>query len=154
MIIGGNLATKIFDPKALDPGNALDYLVGKVRTAILAALDQELQPLDITAAQYVVIVNLANAQSRSIAALCKTLSYDPGAMTRMIDRLERKCLVRRLHSLEDRRAITLELTETGFAIYPGLTECVANVLQRLLEGFTQGETKNLKNLLHKLLANT
>lgn len=154
MIIGGNLATKIFDQKELDPGNALDYLVGKVRAAIHAALDLELQPLDITAAQYVVIVNLANAQSGSIAALCKALSYDPGAMSRMIDRLERKCLVRRLQSPVNRRAITLELTDAGFAIYPGLTECVANVLHRLLAGFSQDETKNLKSLLQKLLANT
>ncbi|WP_161539879.1 MarR family winged helix-turn-helix transcriptional regulator [Glaciimonas sp. PCH181] len=148
------MATKIFDRKELDPCNALDYLVGKVRAAILAALDQEIQPLDITAAQYAVIVNLGNAQPGSIATLCKTLSYDPGAMTRMIDRLERKYLVKRLQSLDDRREKTLELTEAGFAIYLKISECNANVLRRLLEGFTQEEIKKLKSLMHKLLANT
>ncbi|MFJ2986397.1 MarR family winged helix-turn-helix transcriptional regulator [Collimonas sp. NPDC087041] len=138
------------DAAALD---TLDSLVGQARTAILAALDQELQPLDMTAAQYVIIVKLAGSRSESMAALCKTLSYDPGAMTRMIDRLERKGLVTRLRPLDNRRSVMLELTEAGLRMYPKLTECVAQVIRRFLAGFAQDEVSELKRLLQKLLAN-
>ena len=133
--------------------DTLDSLIGQVRAAILATLDQELQPLDMTAAQYVIIVKLAGSRSESMAALCKTLSYDPGAMTRMIDRLERKGLVTRLRPLDNRRSVMLELTEAGLRMYPKLTECVAQVIRRFLAGFAQDEVSELRRLLQKLLAN-
>ena len=57
----------------------------------------------------------AGGETASPSALCKGVSYDPGAMTRMIDRLERKKLVRRVRSPEDRRKIIVELTAGGSA---------------------------------------
>ncbi|WP_304359474.1 MarR family transcriptional regulator [Collimonas fungivorans] len=130
----------------------LDALMEQAHGVILDALNRELQVLDITAAQYVIIVNLANSRTESIAALCKLLAYDPGAMTRMVRRLERKGLVTRLRSPQNNRAITLELTAAGWSIYPKLIECITHVLDQVLADFSQDETSKLKELLHKLLS--
>lgn len=130
----------------------LDALMEQAHAVILDALNQELQVLDITAAQYVIIVNLANARPESIAALCKLLAYDPGAMSRMVRRLERKGLVTRLRSPANSRAFTLELTAAGWSVYPQLTACITRVLEQVLADFTQDETRKLKQLLHKLLS--
>ena len=51
----------------------------------------------------------------SASDLCKGISYDAGAMTRMLDRLEGKGLIRRNRSAQDRRLMHLELTEEGRA---------------------------------------
>ena len=37
-----------------------------------------------------------------------------GAMTNRLDKLEKKGLIAREHSKEDRRSVTVELTEKGF----------------------------------------
>ena len=74
-------------------------------------------------------------------------------MTRMIDRLERKKLVRRLRSPEDRRKITVELTREGEAVYPKLIHGAVRVLNRSLHGFSKAEVRQLEDFLQRMLAN-
>jgi DNA-binding MarR family transcriptional regulator len=112
----------IYDLKSYDPKRSVGGLLGRVKMEIGAALDAELEPLDITAAQYVILMSIALGEAGSASGLCKGISYDPGAMTRMLDRLERRGLVRRVANPNDRRASHLELTAEGEAVYPKLRE--------------------------------
>src|SRR5580700_11024924 len=130
--------TQIYDPKTFNPKTGIGGLVARVRVKLFEALDLELAPYDISAAQYVILVGLANGVD-SASGLCKGASYDPGAMTRMIDRLERKGLVKRVRCPDDRRVVKLALTDEGKAVYPQLIASAAEVTNRSLEGFTKSE---------------
>lgn len=143
----------IYDPKTYEPSSSVGALINRVRIELLDALDKELAPLDISAAQYIIIVTLANSMAGSASQLCKGISYDPGAMTRMIDRLEAKGLIRRVRSPEDRRTVKLELTAAGKAAYPKMRVCAVAVLNRFLRGFTKTEARQLENLLQRMLTN-
>ena len=143
----------IYDAGTFQPKVGLSRLLGQVKLELLDALDRELAPLDITAAQYVVLVTLAEGPVDSASGLCKGVSYDPGAMTRMIDRLERKELVRRVRSPDDRRKINLELTAEGHAVYPRLIESAVNVMNRYLRGFRRNEVEQLEAYLQRILDN-
>ena len=143
----------IYDTRTFQPKAGLSRLLGQVKLELLDALDRELAPLDITAAQYVVLVTLAEGPVDSASGLCRGVSYDPGAMTRMIDRLERKGLVRRVRSPDDRRKINLELTAEGRAVYPRLIESSVNVMNRYLRGFRRDEVEQLEAFLQRILAN-
>jgi len=148
------LATTIhYDSKTFEPRTGLGRLLSQVKIEMMEALDRELAPLDITAAQYVILVTLADGPTDSASGLCKGVSYDPGAMTRMIDRLERKGLVRRIRCPEDRRKINLELTPEGKAVYPRLIESAIAVLNRYLRGFSRDEIVQLETYLKRMLAN-
>ena len=94
--------------------------INRVRVELTDALDRELAKFDISAAQLIVLASLANQEAGSASVLCKSISYDPGAMTRMIDRLQQKGLVRRVPNPGDRRAMNLEITAAGRALYPQL----------------------------------
>jgi DNA-binding MarR family transcriptional regulator len=144
--------TEIYDPKTFDPKTGIGGLIARVRVKLFEALDEELAPFDITAAQYVILVNLANGVD-SASGLCKGVSYDPGAMTRMIDRLERKGFVRRVRSPEDRRVVNLALTEEGKAVYPKLVARAAAATNRRLRGFTKAEAQQLESFLQRMLVN-
>lgn len=144
--------TEIYDPKTFDPKTGIGSLIARVRVKLFEALDEELAPFDITAAQYVILVNLANGVD-SASGLCKGVSYDPGAMTRMIDRLERKGFVRRVRSPEDRRVVNLALTEEGKAVYPKLVARAAAATNRRLRGFTKAEAQQLETFLQRMLVN-
>jgi DNA-binding MarR family transcriptional regulator len=144
--------TEIYDPKHFDPKTGIGGLIARVRVKLLEALDEELAPFDITAAQYVILVNLANGVD-SASGLCKGVSYDPGAMTRMIDRLERKGFVRRVRSPDDRRVVNLALTEEGKAVYPKLVARAAAATSRRLRGFTKAEAQQLESFLQRMLLN-
>jgi DNA-binding MarR family transcriptional regulator len=144
--------TVIYDPKTFDPKTGIGSLIARVRVKLFEALDEELAPFDITAAQYVILVNLANGVD-SASGLCRGVSYDPGAMTRMIDRLERKGFVRRVRSPEDRRVVNLALTEEGKAVYPKLVARAAAATNRRLRGFTKAEAQQLESFLQRMLVN-
>src|SRR6266511_4142439 len=138
--------TEIYDPKTFNPKSGIGGLVARVRVKLFEALDEELAPFDITAAQYVILVNLANGVD-SASKLCKGVSYDPGAMTRMLDRLERKGLIRRARCGNDRRKVILELTAEGKAVYPKLVATYVDVLNRFMHGFTKTDARQLETLL-------
>ena len=141
----------IYDLESYDPKRSIGGLLGRVKMAMSAAVDAELAPLDITAAQYVILMSIALGEADSASGLCKGMSYDPGAMTRMIDRLERRGLVRRVAHPNDRRAFNLELTDEGEAVYPKLRESVMKVLNGFLRGFTHQEARQLENFLQRML---
>jgi DNA-binding MarR family transcriptional regulator len=141
----------IYDVQSYDPKRSIGGLLGRVKMEIGAALDAELAPLDITAAQYVILMSIALGEAESASGLCKGMSYDPGAMTRMLDRLERRGLVRRVAHPNDRRASNLELTTEGKAVYPKLRESAMKVLNHFLRGFTPSEARQLESYLLRML---
>ena len=149
----------IYDSTNYQPGKTLGALLGRVRVEMLAALDAELSadkrlaPLELSAAQFIVIASLAGEERKSASDLCKGISYDAGAMTRMLDRLEGKGLIRRNRSPEDRRLVHLELTDEGRALYPRMRELSMSVANRFLHGFTKAEARQLESLLARMLEN-
>lgn len=128
-------------------------LINRIRVEMIDALDRELSKFDITAAQLIVLASVANKEAGSAATLCKSISYDPGAMTRMIDRLEQKGLIRRTPNPEDRRATNLEITTAGSALYPQLLSAKENVQTQFLRGFSKDEVRQLEGLLNRMLEN-
>jgi len=154
-----NADTQIYEVETYQPASCVGQLIYRVRAAQMSALDQELAqdpdlaPLEISAAQYTIISVLAKRGVDSAAQLCKDLSYDAGAMTRMIDRLEAKGLVNRRRCPEDRRLMKLELTEEGLAALPKLRECSVRVLNRLLRGFSLAEARQIEGFMVRMLQN-
>ena len=142
-----------YDPKTAETCRGIGRLIGKVRMEILDALDRELAPFDVTSAQYIILAALAEGGVDSASGLCRGVSYDPGAMTRMIDRLENKGFIRRVPCAEDRRRARLELTAEGKTVYPKLAAGASKVFGRYLHGFSRTETRQLQGLLERMLAN-
>ena len=150
----------IYDSGTYQPCRSLGSLLSRVRVEMLAAIDRELAadkrlaPLEMSAAQYIVIANLAiSEEPKSAADLCKGISYDAGAMTRMLDRLESKALIRRRRAEHDRRLVYLELTEDGRFAYPRMREIAMTVTNRMLRGFTKSEARALEGYLGRMLEN-
>src|SRR5260370_38499751 len=111
--------TETYEPKITDLNNNLAPLLSQVRMAMLSGVDQEFLPdeevasLEVTAAQFVIIANVLKGHANSACELCKYMDYDRGAMSRMIDRLETKGLIRRVALAHTRRTMALEVTEAG-----------------------------------------
>jgi DNA-binding MarR family transcriptional regulator len=134
-------------------------LIGRVKSEAASALDQalasdpEISALEVTSAQYLILATLAQREADSATQLCKSFSYDAGAMTRMVDRLEAKGLLLRRRCADDRRLINLELTEAGKALVPKMRSLAVAVQNRLLRGFSKADVKQLEGFLLHMLEN-
>ena len=135
---------EIYESSSYQPRKGIGAMVSRVRAAMLASLDRELAadkrlaPLELSAAQYMVIAALAaGAERMSASDLCKGISYDAGAMTRMLDRLEAKQLISRERCTGDRRLTWVQLTDEGRAAFPRMRDIAVSVLNGLLRGFSK-----------------
>ena len=140
---------------------SVDILLSRARRALYSALDaklasdKNLRGLRLSAAQLAVVAMLGSDKTASTTAteLCERTSYDPGAMTRMLDRLQAKRVISRRRSAVDRRLVYVQLTEEGRARLPRLREISLGVLDQLLAGFSRSEVERLQDYLARLLAN-
>ncbi|HET9391158.1 MAG TPA: MarR family transcriptional regulator [Steroidobacteraceae bacterium] len=151
--------SEIYDIETYEPRRGVGYLINRVKAEMLAVVDRELTaddqlgPLEVSSAQFVILATLSSGGQKSASDLCKGISYDAGAMTRMIDRLEDKGLLQRTRSPEDRRLVYLELTDAGKAAFPRMREISLRVLNRFLRGFSKAEARQLEAYLLRMLEN-
>jgi len=149
----------IYDPKSMDLHNSLAPLVSQVRMAVIAGVDveflrdKEVAALEVTAAQFAIIANVLKGHANSACELCNFMDYDRGAMSRMIDRLESKGLLRRVPLAHTRRTVALEVTAAGKAAFPKMQACLARVVNRLLHGVTKAQVREVEKTLKQMLAN-
>lgn len=143
----------LYDPEHIELETSLCYYLTKARQAMVERLDSALAPLDLTAQQISVILLLARGYARTPFELSRKLSYDSGSMTRMLDRLERKGLIARARSAQDRRVIELTLTGRGAQAARALPALIANALNAQLAGFSADELLVLTGLLQRFIAN-
>jgi DNA-binding MarR family transcriptional regulator len=132
---------------------SVGHLIARARSSLLTGMDSELEPFGITGAQFAVLKNVADGIADTAADLCRTMHYDTGSMTRMLDRLEEKGVLRRERCTEDRRVVYLRITSTGNDLLPQLRSAAVHVLSRHLAGFGAGEVESLKRYLSRMIEN-
>jgi DNA-binding MarR family transcriptional regulator len=131
----------------------LGQLVSAARNAIFAKLEVELAPLELTSAQFIVVIGAMRGRARTVNEFCLFAGADAGSMSRLLDRLEAKGIVRRTRAEADRRQVQVELTEKGHALSPQIMPALARVYQQFLGGFSQDDAMQLQSLLQRVLAN-
>jgi DNA-binding MarR family transcriptional regulator len=143
----------VYDIETFRPSQGVGAHIGSARRTIVEAIDQKLAPLKISHAQWIVVILLGDGAASTAAELCKLLIYDPGAMTRLLDRLEKKGVLRRVRAKGDRRTLRLELTAEGKRLYPRILEALVEVFNHLLRGFSKSEVRQLEDMLKRMVAN-
>ncbi len=132
---------------------SIGFLVHQVKLRLTQAIDEKISDLDITAAQWVVLKQIALRNGETATALCKCSGCDTGSMTRMLDRLEEKHLIRRERSTTDRRVVLLHVTENGQALLPQVVPLIVEALNYALVDFSGDEFEQAKALLRRMVTN-
>lgn len=129
------------------------YLVRRLHASLQRHMERRVQSLDLTALQWGPLLLVAQGKGDTAAALARALDTDTGAVTRMLDRLERKGLIKRRRSTHDRRLVHLELTEDGRHAIGLVPFAIAEVLNLHLAGFSEREVRQLKRFLSRMVDN-
>jgi DNA-binding MarR family transcriptional regulator len=140
-----------YRPESWRREESIGYLMSRSINIVKEAVDHELAPTGLTHAQWVPLLKLYLGEASTVAELARETQVDVGAMTRTLDRLEMKGLVRRVRSSEDRRVVNVELTDDGRATATQIPTVLCRVQNAHLRGFTQEEWQLLKGLLRRLL---
>jgi DNA-binding MarR family transcriptional regulator len=140
------------DP-TLDDRDSLGVLVGLVRTEMVRALERDMaaQGTDLRFTQYLVLKRLATMGTMSASELARAVDLDGGAMTRLLDQLATKGYLRRCPNAHDRRALRIELTEAGEALWKHLNEGNRAALDRAQGDLNEEERARLLDYLQRVL---
>jgi DNA-binding MarR family transcriptional regulator len=134
-------------------GLSVGHLMGRARASLRARPDAQLEPFGLNGMQFAVLKHLGEGAARTAADLCRFMHYDTGAMTRIVDRLEQKGLLRRERCRDDRRVVFLRIAPNGRAQLPRLLAVAARVLGAHLAGFSHAEVDALKRYLGRMIDN-
>jgi DNA-binding MarR family transcriptional regulator len=126
-------------------------LVMHLGTAIRTVFDRRLSHLDLTMQQAALLRHCTDLVSP--AQIAPLLGTDAAGMTRLVDRLEERHLVRRRRSSVDRRSILLEPAPAATAMFPEIRNIFRGVLNDLLAGFSEAERAQFLALLQRLALN-
>jgi DNA-binding MarR family transcriptional regulator len=124
----------------------------RIMMSVVYQVDKRLDVHELTSAQWGPLMRLRTTGGSTVAELARWLQVDAGAMTRLLDRLEKKGLCKRVRSTEDRRVVQVELTPEGEAAIQQVPAVLADVMNAHLAGFSKTEWQALKGYLQRMLA--
>ena len=131
----------------------IGYLIKLLNESMTNSIEQYMQEFELTASQWHPIVLIGLGKADTPAEIARLVDVDTGAMTRTLDRLEKKGFIYRERSKTDRRVIHIKLTPKGYRVTDKLMPAVAEVLNQSLKGFSNEEFILFRSLLLRLLNN-
>ncbi|AYC33130.1 MarR family transcriptional regulator [Pseudomonas cavernae] len=140
-----------YSPADFPFSGSIGHYLGSAALLKDRLLDSHLASLEISAAQFKVLIYIYLEKANTPADLCRLLSVDSGSMTRMLDRLEKKGLLHRKPCPTDRRCVRLTLSAAGQAVCQQTPEVVARAMNELARGLSHDELQSLLGLLEKML---
>ena len=89
---------KFYNPERYCAEESVGYLMKRVMLSVVHQADKRLEVHDLTSAQWGPLLRLHKSGGSTVAELARWLQIDAGAMTRLLDRLEKKGLCKRVRS--------------------------------------------------------
>ncbi|GAB3386000.1 MarR family winged helix-turn-helix transcriptional regulator [Lysobacter fragariae] len=135
-------------------GSSLALLLREIRAGFWAQMERELQAVghDLNFSQYITLKHLAEGTA-SVTDLATAAQLNPGAMTRLLDKLEQRGVLARVADPTDRRALRIHLTEAGAAIWNEINHCGLRVRERATQGMSEADRDTLTRLLTQVRDN-
>ena len=106
---------------------------------------------ELTSTQAKVLFQIYKFQSYRPSDIGKMLNVDKSSITRMVDRLEKKDLIKRQPDPEDRRSFLLYLTDKGRALVAEAMPLAMNALDELEQALNEEEKAQLRHCLKKIV---
>ena len=145
--------TRFYEPVGYCVDESVGWLMKRALMSVAQAADRRLEPKGITHAQWAPLFMLQRCRASTVAELARETQSDPGAMTRLLDRLEAKGFCRRQRCTDDRRVVRIELTAEGEAAAREVPAVLSQVLNEHLVGFSKTEWSQLKDMLKRMVTN-
>lgn len=141
------------DIESSDRSFQLCRLVGRIRAEFVNAVEEEMvrQGVKLNFTQFLALKLLGQEDPMTPVELARALHYNPGALTRLLDKLEQGGYLKRVPDPDDRRALRLELTASGKALRKRTIGCCDAVAGRTFQCTTTRERDQLHDLLSRVL---
>ena len=126
----------------------VNILNSKIKKCFIDRLQKN--GINITPEQFLVLDILWEKQSLSQQNIADIIQKDKKSVTKIIDSLEKKNLVRRVMDKKDRRINKIELTDEAVAMEKITTEVAINFMNDVIKGIDNKDLDNYVKVMHQL----
>jgi DNA-binding MarR family transcriptional regulator len=130
---------------------SMGYLTRRVQNLTNPHAEAIFADQDLTFTQWICLMGLREGVAETSADLARHLNHDAGAVTRVVDELEKRGFVRRERSKSDRRVVKLILTPQGRAVARMHVPPIIDFWNRATDEFSAQEIKQLLDLMSRLI---
>lgn len=136
-----------------DSSFQLCRLIGKIRSEFVYDLEKEMSRhgVELNFSQFLALKLLGCESPMAPGELARALHYNPGALTRLLDKLEQRGYLKRVPDPVDRRVVRLELTLSGKAIRKRVIESSSIAAERAFACTSERERAQLHKVLSRVL---
>ncbi|RSU51146.1 MarR family transcriptional regulator [Sphingomonas sp. S-NIH.Pt15_0812] len=140
------------DDESFRPNNSIGYLIRRIHVMGAQLVEPIFAREGITGTQWSSLAMILMTDANTCVALARDMGYDKGAMTRVVDQLEERGLLRRARDDGDRRQINLSLTPEGREIALRCKRQVQQCWNAVLAEWDREELEGLIGGLQRLKA--
>ncbi|WP_407311471.1 MarR family winged helix-turn-helix transcriptional regulator [Desulfosporosinus sp. SB140] len=132
---------------------SLGFIISRTHQKLSNYLTRKFKPCDITPEQWEILNRLWQKDGISQKEISEITLKDQTTLTRILDKLEYKDLIKRQTSPNDRRVFLIFLTDKGRSLEDILVKIAYEVSGEVQHGLSEEEIRQLKVLLNKILLN-
>lgn len=137
----------------LEMHNSWGYLLHDVAKILKRRFEEEMRESGITLPQFRVLAQIGLGLDSSQKALAASIDVDPMTMSGILERLEKRGLITRIPDPTDSRAKLATITPDGIDIVATARRIGLSVLEGGLDGLSDRERIQLKDLLARVRDN-
>lgn len=128
----------------------VNYLLTTAQHSVFLKMTERLSVFEITPIQYAVLYCLWENDKKSPKEIAERLKLENSTISGILERMEKKELIERNISKEDRRFIQVQLTEKGRSLEKEVLNAVEEVNNEVMAVFSEKESATLKSYLRQL----
>ena len=125
----------------------------RVTAEAFAVQDRALAAAGLTTRQALILLSCDLEEGNTAAELAGLYGIEVSSITRLVDRLEKKGLMERTRSRQDRRKAMLTLTASGKSALKRAVRISAPIAVAMWKGVSKRERQMLAAVVHKVLKN-
>lgn len=107
----------------------------------------------VTKDQWVILKRVSDEEASTQKDIADSTFKDPAALTRILDLLEQKKLVKRQSSPSDRRTFEISLTVEGRRLVNKMIPVVQEIRSKAMKGISKQEEEKVKEVMLKMQQN-
>lgn len=127
--------------------------IGVIARALDSISNIEFKEIDLTKGQYLYVVRVGENPGIILENLANIIKVDKATASRAIQKLEKNDFIERRNEDTNKKIKKLFLTDKGESIYPFIKRENDYSNQMALEGLTESEEEQIRNLLLKVQRN-
>lgn len=129
----------------------VNHLGFQLRKALEAAFSS--RGHHVTGEEWALLLILNTHETLSPRELSQRTLRDPTTVSRLIDRMERKGLVDRIRTREDRRIVDITMTAAGQVLFADLFQIAQALIHCSLEGIAPDDEERVVRVLKQMSEN-